>query len=84
MNAFAFEAVPPSVVTDTDFEPAVCAGVRAVSVVALVTDTLVAATPPTVTVVAPVTKFVPVTVISVFPVVGPVAGLTAATVGAAR
>ena len=44
------------------------------------TTTLVAATPPTVTLLVLV-KFVPVIVIGVFPVVGPTFGLTTVMVG---
>ncbi len=64
------------------FAPAVPAGVTAVIEVASTTTTLVAATPPIVTLVAPV-KFVPVMVIAVPPANGPEDGLTLAMVGAA-
>jgi hypothetical protein len=67
-------------VSDTVFAPAVPAGVTAVSVVALTTDTLVAAAPPIVTEVVPV-RFVPVIVIAVPPAVGPWFGLTDEIVG---
>ena len=73
-------AVPPGVVTATVFAPAVPAGVTAVSCVALVTETEVAAAPPTVTDVAPV-RFVPVTVIEVPPATEPEVGETAVIVG---
>ena len=66
MNALANVAVPPGVVISTLFAPAVPAGVSAVMVVVEVTDSPVAATPPTVTL-APATKFVPVIVIVVLP-----------------
>ena len=68
-------------VTATLFAPAVPAGVSAVRVVVEVTFSAVAATPPTVTLVVPATKFVPVIVIDVPPRVGPLAGLTAVMVG---
>ncbi|HEY3815051.1 MAG TPA: hypothetical protein VGL66_17675, partial [Caulobacteraceae bacterium] len=58
------------------------AGETAVSVVALVTEKLVAATPPKVTAVAPV-KPEPVTVTVVPPVEGPLVGLTRVTAGTA-
>ena len=82
MNPFEKPAVPPGVVTDTDFAPAVPAGVVAVTVVGFTTVTEVAATPPIVTAVAPV-KFVPVIVTAVPPAVGPELGLTDTIVGAA-
>jgi hypothetical protein len=56
--------------------------VIAVTVVELTICTLVAATPPTVTLVAP-DRFVPVSVISVPPVVGPDAGAMLVSVGIA-
>ena len=64
------------------FAPAAPAGVTAVIEVASTTLTLVAATPPTVTLLAPV-KLVPVMVIAVPPEAGPDDGLTLAMVGAA-
>ena len=73
--------VPPAVVTKISFAPAVPAGVFAVIEVAVAT-TLVAATPPTVTLVAPV-KLVPVIVNAVAPVSGPAIGATVAMVGSA-
>jgi hypothetical protein len=75
-------AVPPGVVTDTVFAPAVPTGVTAVTIVELTTLTEVAATPSIVTKFAPV-RFVPVIVIAVPPVVGPVFGLTDEIVGVA-
>ena len=75
------DAVPPAVVTATLFAPAVPAGVTAVMLVAETTTTLVAATPPTVTLLAPV-RFVPVIVIAVPPRVEPLVGVTAVIVGA--
>ena len=63
------------------FAPADPAGVTAVMEVALTTFTPVAATPPTVTLLAPV-KLVPVMVIAVPPRVEPEVGLTLAIVGA--
>jgi len=70
------------VVTTIVFAPAVPVGVTAVMEVALSTTTPVAATPPIVTLVAPV-KFVPVMVIAVPAAKGPDDGLTLAMVGAA-
>ncbi len=61
--------------------PGQCAAVTAVIEVALTTITLVAATPPIVTV-APVVKPVPVSVTAVPPAAGPTLGLIAVTVGA--
>ncbi len=63
-------AVPPGVVTETVFAPAVPAGVTAVTVAALTTVTPVAAAPPTETALVPV-RFVPVMVIVVPPAAGP-------------
>ena len=68
--------------TCTSRAPAVPAGVRAVSCVALTNVTFVAAVPPTRTV-APETKFAPVSVIVVPPAVGPEVGDTDVSVGAA-
>ena len=82
VNAFVAVAVPLGVVTATFFAPAVPAGVTAVTLVDETTTTLVAATPPTVTLVAPV-KLVPVIVIAVPPAVEPVAGETEEIVGGA-
>ena len=73
-------AVPPAVVTVTSFAPAVPAGVLAVIEVALTTTILVAETPPTFTLVAPV-KLVPVMVIEVPPNVVPDVGETLVMVG---
>ena len=75
-------AVPKPVVTLTVFAPAVPTGVTAVMEVALTTTTLVAGVPPMVTLLAPV-KFVPVIVIAVLPVVGPLEGATDEIVGRA-
>ena len=69
-------------VTTIVFAPTVPAGVTAVIEVASTTTTLVAATPPTVTLLAPV-KLVPVMVIGVPPLNNPEFGLTLAIVGAA-
>ena len=68
-------------VTATLLAPAVPAGVTAVTLVAETTTTLVAATPPTVTLLAPV-RFVPVIVIAVPPRVEPLVGVTDVIVGA--
>ena len=73
---------PPAVVTTTSFAPAVPAGVFAVMEVAVATM-LVAATPPTVTLVAPTTKLAPAIVIVVPAVSGPDVGDTLAIVGRA-
>ena len=73
---------PFGLVIWTSRAPAVPAGVRAVTCVALTNVTLVAATPPTRTV-APETKLVPVRVIVVPPAVGPDVGETDVSVGAA-
>ena len=67
-------------VTATLLVPAVPAGVTAVTLVAEFTTTLVAATPSTVTLVAPV-RFAPVIVITVPPIVEPLVGLTDVIVG---
>src|SRR2546427_11537977 len=72
----------PATVTITSAAPAACAGVVALSWVALTTLTPVAAAPPTVTV-ALASKPVPVIVIAVPPAAGPEVGLTALTVGGA-
>ena len=84
MNWSAAEValVPPGVVTATSTNPAACAGVVAVIVVAFTTVTPVAAKPAKVTEVAPV-KLVPVMVTEVPPTVGPDAGEMPVTVGAA-
>ena len=67
-------------VTTTSKVPPACAGVVAVISVALTTLTPVAAVPPTLTV-AVASKFVPMIVIAVPPVVDPEVGLTPVTVG---
>ena len=83
VNAPVDVTTPPIVVTATSLAPAVPDGVTAVNdVLAPFTTTLVAAAPPTVTLLAPV-KFVPVMVISVPAANGPDDGLTLAMVGAA-
>ena len=74
--------VPPGVVTNTLEAPALPGGVVAVRLVELTTITLVAATPPMVTPVAPV-KSVPVMVMAVPPAVEPLAGEILVTVGRA-
>ena len=74
-------AVPPAVVTATLLEPAVPAGVLAVIEVAFTITILVAATPLTVTLVAPV-KLVPVIVNAVPPRVDPEVGEIDVMVGA--
>jgi hypothetical protein len=79
---FGAEEVPPGVVTTTDAVPALPKGVIAVIDVSLLTLTDVAATPPTVTDVAPV-KAVPVIVIEVLSMNRPLAGDTLVTVGIA-
>ena len=82
VNAPVFVTTPPAVVTTTSFAPAVPAGVFAVIEVAVATM-LVAATPPTVTLVAPTTKLAPTMVIDVPAVSGPDVGDTLAIVGRA-
>ena len=81
VNALGKLAVPPAVVTATSCAPSVPARVNAVMLVDETTFTLVAATPSTVTLLAPV-KFVPVMVIAVPPRVVPDDGLTPEIVGA--
>jgi hypothetical protein len=78
VKAFVEFAVPKPVVTLTVCAPAVPEGVTAVIEVAVLPDT-VAGAPPTVTVA--LVKFVPVIVIVVPPVAGPVEGETDAIVG---
>ena len=85
-NEFAiFE--PPRVVTIILAEPATPVGVVTLILVALLTTTFVAATPPIVTLVGLVNpepvKLVPVIVTCCPPPNGPVLGLTLVTVGAA-
>ena len=75
INAFDAVAVPFGVVTATLAAPTVPAGVTAVMLVDESTTTLVAATPPIVTLVAPV-KLAPVIVIAVPPAVAPEFGVT--------
>ena len=76
--------VPPGVVTETLTGAAMLpAGVTAVRTFAETTFTLVAATPPTVTLLAP-KKFVPFKVMVVPPLVKPDAGEMAVTVGAGQ
>jgi len=82
VNAPGLLAVPPGVVTVMACAPAVPAGVTAVTEVVPTTFTLVAATPPTVTLVVPV-KLVPVMVMVVPPRVEPDVGLTVLMVGTA-
>ena len=81
-NEFA-ELVPPAVVTSTLAVPALPAGVVQVIEVLELTDGEVHVLPPIETVVAPVTKFVPVMVMDVPPAVEPLAGETEVTDGAA-
>ncbi len=75
------ELVPPAVVTRTLAVPALPAGVVQVIEVLELTDGEVHVLPPIVTVVAPVTKFVPVMVMVVPPAVEPLLGDTAVAVG---
>lgn len=70
----------PSPTTTTSTAPAARAGTMAVIIVALSTATLVAATPPKVTV-EPPRKLVPVIVTGVPPCVGPLDGCTEETRG---
>jgi hypothetical protein len=83
VNVIACDVDPPAVVTTIVLAPAVPVGVTAVMEVALATTTPVAATPSTVTSVAPV-KFVPVIVIAVPAANGPDDGLTLAIIGTAK
>ena len=80
VNAFVAVALPLGVVTATLVAPTVPAGVTAVMLVEETTTTLVAATPPTVTLVAPV-KSQPVIVIGVPPAVEPDIGVIDVIVG---
>ena len=80
MNPLAKLPLCPLTVTVTVTAPALPAGVVAVICVPLTTTTLVAATPPNVTV-APAAKFAPVIVTAVPPAVGPLPGETLLTVG---
>ena len=80
VNAPVLVTGPPAVVTTTFCAPAVPIGVVAVMIVAVLVNT-VALAPPTVTVA--LAKLVPVIVIVVPPIAGPLDGLTLATVGAA-
>ncbi|HEY2091287.1 MAG TPA: hypothetical protein VGJ81_05330 [Thermoanaerobaculia bacterium] len=75
---------PPAVVTVTLAAPGFPAGVVAVSDVADTTTTFVAAAPPIVSVVAPASKFEPVTVTLSPPLAFPRLGVTELTVGGAR
>lgn len=81
VNALALVAVPPTVVTATLCAPAVPAEVLAVMPVAVFVK-IVAATPPTFTLVAPL-KLVPAIVIVVPPAAGPEIGVTVVMVGSA-
>jgi hypothetical protein len=72
--------VPAKVVTVRATVAATCGGATAVMLVSLVTVKLAAGTPPKVTAVAPV-KPLPVSVTGVPPLLLPLAGLTAVTVG---
>jgi hypothetical protein len=72
--------LPLGVVTSTSTVPAAWAGVVAVIVVAELTVKELAAVPPKVTAVAPL-KFAPMIVTLVFPVSGPLPGLTCCTCG---
>ena len=82
VNAPDLVTDPPGVVTTISFRPALETFVFAVIEVAEATLKNETATPPTVTLVAPV-KFVPAIVICVPPVVGPLVGVTLVIVGAA-
>ena len=81
VNAASMVAEPLGVVTTTSLSPAVPAGAVAKIDVAETTTKLVAGTPPTVTLVAPV-RFVPAKVSAVPPVIGPLPGATDVSVGA--
>jgi hypothetical protein len=75
--------MPPGVVSDTIFAPALFAGVTAVTAVGLTTVKFAAGTPPIVTAVVPV-KSVPVIVIAVPPAIGPAVGPTDAIIGCGK
>ena len=75
-------SVPLGVVIATSLAPAVPDGVTAVTDVLVITVTLVAGLPPTVTLLAPL-KFTPVMVMVVPPRVEPDVGLTELMVGIA-
>lgn len=81
VNALPRLAAPFAVWMETVFAPVVFAGLTAVTVVELTVWMFVAATPPNVTAVVP-TRFVPVSVTVVPPVVGPELGETAVRVAA--
>ena len=81
MKAAVLVAVPPGVVTTTSFAPAAPAGATPLIEVALFTTTLVAAMPPTFTLVAPV-RLSPVILKGVPPSVDPALGEMDAMVGA--
>lgn len=82
MNACLNVAVPPGVVTDTDFAPNFgLTGLRAVTTVG-VTDRIVAVAEATVTLVAP-WRLVPMIAKTVPPVRGPVPPTTCEIVGSA-
>ena len=80
VNAPLAVAVPFAPVTSTDATPTDPAGVTAVTVVEFTATTLVAGTPPTVTLDAPV-RFAPVIVIAVPPNIDPDVGESKDTVG---
>jgi hypothetical protein len=73
--------VPPATVTVTSTVPAAWAGEVTEQLVVVEQLTPVPAVAPKLTVVAPMTNPVPLTVTAVLPVIGPVEGLTAVTVG---
>ena len=81
VNAASLVSEPLGVVTTTSLSPTVPAGAIAIIEVAEATTKLVAETPPTVTLVAPV-KLVPLNVRAVPPVMGPLPGATDESVGA--
>lgn len=81
VNAANLVSEPLGVVTTTSLSPTVPAGAIAIIEVAEATTKLVAGTPPTVTLVAPV-KLVPLNVRAVPPVMGPLPGATDESVGA--
>ena len=81
VNAASLVSEPLGVVTTTSLSPTVPAGAIATIEVAEATTKLVAGTPPTVTLVAPV-KLVPLNVRAVPPVMGPLPGATDESVGA--
>jgi hypothetical protein len=83
VNAFGRFAVPPGVVSDTDFTPAAAFGVTAMTVFESTTLIEAAAVPPNDTEVVPA-RSVPTIVTAVPPLVGPADGAMEVIEGATR